>query len=1151
MDANALAINSSGNVFAGTAGGVFRSTDNGGNWIPANSGLAGFSVQTLAFSFSGNVFAGTDDGLFRSTDNGGSWTEVGNGLESKNIRSLAINSSGHVFAGTWDQGVFRSTDNGGNWTALDTGLVGAVIQALAINSSGTIFAGTEYAGILRSMDNGRTWVPVNGGLTEKRVEALATSPAGYVFAGTNGGGVFRSTDNGGSWTAVNNGLGNMMVQSLGIDSASRVFAGGYDGGSLFRSTDNGGSWIEVNRGLPSRNVSSIGVNSSGYVFAATSDWGVFRSTDNGGNWSSVNGGLTNTAVFSLTVSSSGYVFAGTEGSGVFRSVQSTLPAPSPPNLTSPSMGATNQPTTLSLSWAAASGASKYHLQVSADPAFSTFILNDSSLAGTSKAVGPLSNGSTFYWRVRAGYSTGWSAFSGSWSFTTVATTPSAPSAPILTSPADGAAGVTVSPTLSWGASVGATSYRLQVSTGSTFTTTAVDDSTLASTSRQVGPLSNNTLYYWRVSAKNAGGVSAWSSSSSFTTVVSLPSAPTLITPLDNDVNVSVSPTLNWNAVSGATSYRLQVSAASDFAATVSDQSGLTSTSRTVTSLANGTKYYWRVSASNAAGTGLYSSTRSFTTFFLAPSAPVLSSPASGSTNQPTTVTLSWNASTGAGTYRLQVSTSAAFASTIVNDSTLTGMSKQIGSLSFGTTYYWRVSASSAAGTGAFSSSFSFTTAPSPPTTLTLSTSVVFPTKSKASEYLATDYRLVGLPGSSSLALSSLLSGTKGVDWQAYWDNGSASNYLIEFDGSSTFQFSVGRAFWVITKGTLNVNRQVTAPTLNSSYEAEIPLNAGWNLVTNPFGSTILWSKVQAANNTNASIYGFTGSFATSTNFDPYVGYYFYNGSPNTTLSVLKVPYVGIFTKLQDTPEVTPGEWKVNVALTSGDITDGDTWFGVSVQASANLDPLDQRKPRGVAALTAAYFERPDWDPDQPAFATDVRPNIGSVQQWNFTTTNEPSKPSSLVFRGVAGIPSNYEAYLVDATRARYVDLRIDSVYLFTPVTIESRFSVLVGTKELVLRKAAEVLPTQFVLSRNFPNPFNPSTSFSVDVPVAANLTLKVYNTLGQMVRSLHAGTLQPGRHWFQWDGRDDDRNGVPSGAYYCRLTNSEGRSQVTRMLLIK
>lgn len=103
-------------------------------------------------------------------------------------------------------------------------------------------------------------------------------------------------------------------------------------------------------------------------------------------------------------------------------------------------------------------------------------------------------------------------------------TGTAPSAPTLSSPANGSTGVSVTPTLSWSASSGATSYSLQASTDNTFASTVtVNQASLTSTSYSASSLANSTTYYWRVNATNSYGTSSWSSVSSFTTVAAPPS----------------------------------------------------------------------------------------------------------------------------------------------------------------------------------------------------------------------------------------------------------------------------------------------------------------------------------------------------------------------------------------------------------------------------------------------------------------------------------------------------------------------------------------------------------------------------------------------------------------------------------------------------
>ena len=92
-----------------------------------------------------------------------------------------------------------------------------------------------------------------------------------------------------------------------------------------------------------------------------------------------------------------------------------------------------------------------------------------------------------------------------------------PAFPILVSPANNAAAVPIATNLIWNRSSGAATYRVQLSTDSTFATAAINDSTVIDTTRSAGTLLNNTVYYWRVNAKNSAGTSAYSARWKFTT----------------------------------------------------------------------------------------------------------------------------------------------------------------------------------------------------------------------------------------------------------------------------------------------------------------------------------------------------------------------------------------------------------------------------------------------------------------------------------------------------------------------------------------------------------------------------------------------------------------------------------------------------------
>lgn len=99
-------------------------------------------------------------------------------------------------------------------------------------------------------------------------------------------------------------------------------------------------------------------------------------------------------------------------------------------------------------------------------------------------------------------------------------------------------------------------------------------------------------------------------------------------------------------------------------------------------------------------------------------------------------------------------------------------------------------------------------------------------------------------------------------------------------------------------------------------------------------------------------------------------------------------------------------------------------------------------------------------------------------------------------------------------------------------------------------KVQSVLPTEFVLAQNRPNPFNPSTEISFSLPKPAEVTLVIYNVLGESVVTLAEGQRAAGTHAVRWDGRDKNGRAVASGVYFYRLDAGEF-SATRKMVLLK
>ena len=89
------------------------------------------------------------------------------------------------------------------------------------------------------------------------------------------------------------------------------------------------------------------------------------------------------------------------------------------------------------------------------------------------------------------------------------------------------------------------------------------------------------------------------------------------------------------------------------------------------------------------------------------------------------------------------------------------------------------------------------------------------------------------------------------------------------------------------------------------------------------------------------------------------------------------------------------------------------------------------------------------------------------------------------------------------------------------------------------------LPGESSLSQNFPNPFNPATQIEYSITENEFVSLKVYNTLGQLVKSLVSGIIKAGNHTVTFDGTK-----LSSGVYYYRL-EAGNKVLVKKMLLTK
>jgi len=94
------------------------------------------------------------------------------------------------------------------------------------------------------------------------------------------------------------------------------------------------------------------------------------------------------------------------------------------------------------------------------------------------------------------------------------------------------------------------------------------------------------------------------------------------------------------------------------------------------------------------------------------------------------------------------------------------------------------------------------------------------------------------------------------------------------------------------------------------------------------------------------------------------------------------------------------------------------------------------------------------------------------------------------------------------------------------------------------------LPTEFGLKQNYPNPFNPQTNIDFMVPQTSNVTIEIFNILGQKVRSLLSEEKAAGTYSVRWDGANENGQNVPSGVYFYRMVAGDF-AQTNKMIMLR
>ncbi|MFA6570675.1 MAG: M6 family metalloprotease domain-containing protein [Bacteroidota bacterium] len=350
-----------------------------------------------------------------------------------------------------------------------------------------------------------------------------------------------------------------------------------------------------------------------------------------------------------------------------------------PTLIEPINNSVNNDIKSNFKWTSVSGAVSYNIQIARDTNFTDLVFNFENIKDISMQVWGLSKNTQYYWHMSSNGVGGNSNWCDYWSFSTTLEPPS------LSFPYKESHGIQLTGSLIWHKVQIADSYKIQMSTDDKFTSPFFNVEDCKDTVIAYPNLQYSKKYYWRVATAKGTGISNWSSTYSFYSIMEYPA---LVSPANNTGGITNIVGLKWKKVKGADSYQIQISQQLDYSNPLVDDYAFNDTTFNYSNLNGITKYFWHVKAFSKEGdTSGWSENRTFTTG----NGPAsLIEPRNNSFCVSPQGAFRWSSVSGVSSYRLQVSKDDSFTNTIIDQPNMTATFHTFNDLSGNDTLYWRV-----------------------------------------------------------------------------------------------------------------------------------------------------------------------------------------------------------------------------------------------------------------------------------------------------------------------------------------------------------------------------------------------------------------------------------------------------------------------------
>jgi hypothetical protein len=424
------------------------------------------------------------------------------------------------------------------------------------------------------------------------------------------------------------------------------------------------------------------------------------------------------------------------------------------------------------------------------------------------------------------------------------------------------------------------------------------------------------------------------------------------------------------------------------------------------------------------------------------------------------------------------------------------------------------------------------------------------------------YRLISIPVDATnknpdAILLDDLGAYDNTKWRFY--ELKADQTYAEYGSTSTI--NPGKSFWLITKDAGKIIDSGPGKSNLTDKPFAIPLNPGWTFIGNPFNFDIPFTKVTRKSGGTMDIRYYNGSWATATTpLIPFEGYAVANTLANVD-TLLVDPQIGTVTPKASLAKAANELWSINISAECQEAKDMDNKISVVSDANSGFDEMDKPEPPIIGEYVSVYFPHSEWNGVFKNYSTDARPTPVIGDTWEFELKSNIENKIQLDFSSIETVPQQFEVWLVDKLLSTTQNVKLNNKYSFTNLSSKNprQMILVVGNSSFIHDKLTELhaIPEAFELSQNFPNPFNPATVIRYGLRSASRVTIKLYDLLGQEIKTLVDETQDKGYRSVEWNGKNEFGSTIASGIYVYRITATNTQNvnerfvQTKKMLLLK